>query len=77
MDTKLPESVKVITSAAVDLDPESLLQLILKLTTVWDIANVKTSCIDAIQDGKRSRLVTITFDADIFEPSVITSSIKS
>jgi hypothetical protein len=77
MDTKSPESVKVITSAEADLGPESLLQLILKLTLAWDIANVRTSCIAVTQDGKRSKLVTITFDADIFEPSVTTSLIKS
>jgi hypothetical protein len=73
MGTKSHGSGKVITSVEADLGPESLLQLISNLTTVWDIANVKTSCIDAIQDGKRLRLVTITFDADIFVQSVTTS----
>jgi hypothetical protein len=77
MGTKLPASMQDIISAEADLDPEYLLRLISRLMMVWDTANVKTSCIDVIRDGKRSRLITLTFDVGTYEQSETTFSIKS
>lgn len=76
MGTKSLSSALVTTSVKADLDPAYLGRLISKLTAVWDTANVKTSCIDAIQDGRRLRLITITFDVDTYEQLETTSSTK-
>lgn len=77
MGTKSQELVKAIISVEADLDRSYLTRLTSQLMEVWDTANVKISCIDAIRDGKRSRLIMITFDADTFEQSERTSSTKS
>lgn len=71
--TKSLNSVQAITYVKADLDPEFLSRLISKLTKVWDTANVRTSCIDATRCGRRSRLITITFDADTYEQCETTS----
>jgi hypothetical protein len=76
MDTKLPGSMQATISARVEHDPESLGLLISTLTKVWDTANVKTSCLDVIRDGRRLRLVTITFDAVTYEQYETMSSIR-
>lgn len=76
-EAKSRELVEAITSVEVDLDRSYLTQLISRLMEVWDIANVKISCIDAIRDGKRSKLIMITFDADIYDQSETTSLTKS
>jgi len=76
-EAKSRELVKAITSVEADLDHNYLTQLTSRLMEVWDTANVKISCIDAIRDGKKLRLIMITFDADTYEQSETTSSTKS
>jgi hypothetical protein len=76
-EAKSSELVKAITSVEADLDRSYLTRLTSKLMEVWDTANVKISCIDAIRDGKKLRLIMITFDADTYDLSETTSSTKS
>jgi hypothetical protein len=76
-EAKSSELVKAIISVEADLDRSYLTRLTSKLMEVWDTANVKISCIDAIRDGKKSRLIMITFDADTYDLSETTSSTKS
>jgi hypothetical protein len=76
-EAKSSELVKAIISVEADLDRSYLTRLTSKLMEVWDTANVKISCIDAIRDGKKLRLIMITFDADTYDLSETTSSTKS
>jgi hypothetical protein len=77
MVIRLPGSGEDIICARVEADLLPLIPLILKAMKDWGPVSVKISSIAGSPDGERSKRVTITYDAGIFEQSETTFSTKS
>jgi len=77
MGIKSLDGTEVCISAKAGLDHPYLIALTSLPTGDWEIATVKTSYSGDTRDGKRLKLITITFVVDTSEQLETMSSIKS